>query len=367
MLQLVLAVNRSQRSMRQSAEHALMPLAAMFVLFTSPLQAAEVVAVRTSMGNAVIEIRGAIEAGDLAKVQDVAAGMANRQASAGRQPLIFHLNTPGGDLNEAMKIGRFFRDVLASVESYGRIIVATGSKEEQDFIISKDPPDRDYVALAADAPLTDKDIVRNYSAGILMFLGAVKRAHRDNSDQRQGFYKQRSIPVMGIHRPYISKEIFARLSPSQAQDAYKLLETAVRRYMLDMGAPQSLVDRMFTRASNEIELIPADQFRTMYKPEESFLQEWLIAKCGATGAEYTLSPKELADFAKIQVGQVRSRMQDRASLEKPVFYVYPDPDFPSPYPEDLYRKVRAYNGKVHACQDTAVFTHQLEWARSVKK
>jgi hypothetical protein len=70
--------------------------------------------------------------------------------------------------------------------------------------------------------------------------------------------------------------------------------------MLEMGAPQSLVDRMFVKASNEIELIAADEFRTLYKEEESFLQEWLIAKCGATGAQYALSPTEYAEFRKIE-------------------------------------------------------------------
>lgn len=331
-------------------------------------ESAQIVSTQDSWGDPLVEIRGEIERGDLAKVQRAAADVVIGQLSVLRKPLKFHLNTPGGDVTEAMKIGRFFRNVLASAESYGKIIFATSSKEEQDLILSKDPAKaRDYVALPLDVPLADKDIVRNYSAGVLMFLGAVKRAHRDNSDQRQGFYKQKTIPVMGIHRPYFSKDLFGALSPSQAQEAYRVLETSVRSYMLEMGAPQSLVDRMFVKASNEIELIAADEFRTLYKEEESFLQEWLIAKCGATGAQYALSPTEYAEFRKIETWQVRSRMQDKSASDKPVFYVYPNPDFPSPYPEGLYRKVRAYNGKVHACRDSAVVNHQVEWARTVKR
>ena len=107
--------------------------------------------------------------------------------------------------------------------------------------------------------------------------------------------------------------------------------------------------------------------RTLYKEEESFLQEWLIAKCGATGAQYTLSPTEYVDFRKIETWQVRSRMQDQSASEKPVFYVYPNPVFPSPYPEDLYRRVRAYNGRVHNCGDSAIVNHQAEWAKSVRR
>ncbi len=348
----------------------LLRLFAVFALLMvhSHSESAQVVITQDSWGDPLIEIRGEIERGDLARVQRAAADVVIGQASVLQKPLKFHLNTPGGDVNEAMKIGRFFRAVLASVESYGNIILATGSEEERVLILSKDPAKvRGYVALPPDAPLANKDIVRNYSAGVLMFLGAVKREHSDNSDQRQGFYNQRKIPVMGIHRPYFSKEVFAALSPSQAQEAYKVLETSVRNYMLEMGAPQSLADRMFVKSSNEIELIAADEFRTLYKEEESFLQEWLIAKCGAIGAQHVLSPTEHADFTKIETWQVRSQMQDPGAFDKPGFYVYPNPGFPSPYPEDLYRKVRAYNGWVRACQDSAVVDHQIEWARAVKR
>jgi hypothetical protein len=312
-----------------------------------------------------IEIRGKIEPGDLAKVQRVAADVLIESQTS--LPF-FHINTPGGDLNEAMKIGRFFRNVLARVESYGNIIVAPGSEEERLFV-GRDP---NYVTLPASIPLRDEDIVRNYSAGVLMFFGGVERSHMDNNDQRQGSYKDRrqssykqvSIPVMGIHRPYFSKELFATLSPSQAQEAYKLLETSVRSYMLDMGAPQSLVDRMFLKASNEIELIPSNEFRKLYKEKESFFEEWLIAKCGVSSKPYALSAKEYADFVKIEASQDRSRAQDPSFPKKSNFY--PVPGFPSSYVESLFLKVQLYHYHINDCKSDAVFNHQLEWAKSVR-
>lgn len=337
------------------------------LIFPCFSQSAQVSVTKDSDGSPLIEINGEIEEGDLSRLRRAAAEVILGQSSTLRKPLQFHLNTPGGDVNEAMKIGRFFREILANIESYGKIILARGSKEEQDLILSKSKSEAiSYVALSTDDPLSDKNIVRNYSAGVLIFFGAVKRAHRDNSDQRQGFYKQKSIPVMGIHRPHFSKELFATLSPTQAQEAYRMLEGSVRSYMLEMGAPQSLVDRMFVMPSNQMELIPANEFRTLYKPEESFLQEWLIAKCGSIGAQYVLNPTEYADFRKIQAWQSKERRQDPLAADRPMFYVYPNPEFPSTYAQELYKKVRIYNNRVHACEDSAVVDHQVEWAKSVK-
>ena len=331
-------------------------------------KSAEFVSTQDAWGDPLIEIRGEILAGDLSKVRKIAAGVVFSQTASNRKPLKFHLNTPGGDVGEAMKIGQFFRDILANVESYGNIIYAEGSQEERDFIFGKDPNKiRDLISIPIDATITDKDIVKNYSAGVLIFLGAVKRAHRDNSDQRHGFLKQKSIPVMGIHRPYYAKEFFGSLSPAQAQEAYRNLEAAVRKYMLGMGASQHLVDRMFLTASNEIQLIPADDFRKLYNEEEVFLQEWLIAKCGVTGAQNALNSDEYSDYIKIEACQTKSRMQDQSAAEKQPLYVYPTQEFPSPYPEDLYRKVRFHNHKVHACDDSAVVNHQLEWANSLRR
>lgn len=328
-----------------------------------PSESAQLNAIHDLFGEPIIQIRGEIEEGDLANIQRFAARFLIEQPPARRKALAFSINTPGGDVLEAMKIGRYFRSVLANVESYGTIIYATGSDEAEIASRRKDP-DPDIVVLPVDAPLSDSAIVRNYSAGVLMFYGGVKRAHRDNSDQRLGL---KTIPVMGIHRPYFAKELFASLSPVKAQDAYKVLETSVRNYLLEMGAPQSLADRMFESASNEIELIPDEEFRTLYKKEESFFQEWIIAKCGAARPPYGLAPNEYENFVKINAWQIRSRMQDKFASDKPSFYVYPHPDYPQPYAENLYRRIRAYNGKVHQCEETAVVNHQVEWAKSITR
>lgn len=333
------------------------------LLFPPGIIAAQVTTSRDMFGDPVINISGAIVKGDLAKIKKVSAALITSLPDYATTALHFHLNTPGGDIEEAMKIGRFARDVLASVDSYGNIIVAPGPKSDA----FRDNPD--YVFLPANVSLTEKSIVRNYSAGILIFYGAVKRSHRDNSDQRLGDYKARDIPVMGLHRPYFEKEAFATLTPSKAAQAYQNLEKAVRAYLAEMGAPQDLVDRMFKSASTDIDLIPDDEFRHYYKSEESFMEEWLIAKCGATGEQNILSNAELTDFRTMMLDQVRARNADTDNPKQTlddILYLYPSEHFPQDYVEELYRKVRTHNVKVNGCRASAISIHQKEWARNVR-
>lgn len=322
---------------------------------------------KDSSGNPIVNISGTIAKGDLVKVKKASAALIRSLSEYSNKPLQFHLNTPGGDLEEAMQIGRFARQLLVKIDSYGKIIIASQEGLEELFNEPDKPwKHRDFVILRPDVPLSEKHIVRNYSAGILIFYGATMRAHRDNSDQRQGFYKAKSIPVMGIHRPYYDKGTFSELPPNEAARAYSRLEASVRSYLVEMGAPQQLIDRMFNRASTDIDLIPADEFRRYYKIEESFLEEWLIAKCGSPGYENILTGTTLDDFITMQKEQVRSRIEDKDHLGIEVGYLYPNEKFPQDYVEALYRKVRTYNRSVDFCRDKAISVHQREWVSSYR-
>ena len=322
---------------------------------------------KDSWGDPIVDISGPIEKGDLLKIKKASAALIRSLDEYTDKGLQFHLNTAGGDIEEAMRIGRFARDLLVKIDSYGKIIIAS-KKDHEYFFKDADKPwaHRDYVILSPDASLSEKHIVRNYSAGVLIFYGAVIRAHRDNSDQRLGFYRKKSIPVIGLHRPYYGKAAFSKLSPHQAEQAYRTLEKNVRNYLAEMGAPQQLIDRMFNRASTDIDLVPDDEFRKFYKSEESFLEEWLIARCGASGHENVLSGTALKDFMVMQRDQMRSRMADSTNSDKDPWYLYPSPSFSQDYVETLYRKVRTHNRSVNACQSKAVSIHQRKWARTYK-
>ena len=118
--------------------------------------AAEVFTTQDTFGKPLIEIRGEIQRGDLLKVERAAIDVVNSQQPPFRRPLLFHVNTAGGDITEAIKIGRFFRHVLAHAESYGKIVIAKGGEDEQILILSKGKSkDRDYAVLPIDAPLSE--------------------------------------------------------------------------------------------------------------------------------------------------------------------------------------------------------------------
>lgn len=342
-------------------------LAILLTVISTCAVGADISLQKDSWGDPIVDISGTIEKGDLVKIKKASAALIRSLGEHSNKPLQFHLNTPGGDLEEAMQIGRFARQLLVKTDSYGKIIIASQEGLEELFNEPDKPwRHRDFVVLRPDVPLSEKHIVRNYSAGILIFYGATMRAHRDNSDQRQGFYKAKSIPVMGIHRPYYDKGTFSELPPNEAARAYNKLEKSVRSYLVEMGAPQQLIDRMFNRASTDIDLISDDEFRRYYKPEESFLEEWLIAKCGASGYENTLTGTALDDFITMQKEQIRSRTENKDHLDREAGYLYPSEKFPQDYVEALYRKVRTYNRSVDSCRDKAISVHQREWVSSYK-
>jgi len=330
--------------------------------------AADISIAQDSFGEPVIDIVGPVVEGDLKRIQAAAVTVLSRQNPIVAKPLRFHVNTLGGDAFEAMRIGQFLRDVLASVDSYGKTLIAKDSKDEQDLIgFTPNARSREFVVLPRGAEISEHDIVRNHSAGILIFFGAVTRGHSDNSDQREGFSRQKRIPVMGIHRPSFTPASYAALSPSKAEEAYRKLEIAIRSYLLQMGAPQALLDRMFNSASNYIDLIEAQEFRAFYKKQESFLEEWFIARCGSFGPSHALSKEEVVDYLRMEAWQIQERRKDQSSLSRPLYWLYPDSAFQEAYVDNLYKKLRAHNRRAESCRSTAVVRHQIEWAATRQK
>lgn len=251
-------------------------LLVIFCVLSNSSFGAEVTRVLDDDGSLRLDVSGEIIEGDLNKIKKASAklilDLGKDQGRNLGQTLHFHLDTGGGDVREAIKIGRFAREILASIDTSGKIIAASGSATERVFIKESEIPDTDVVIVSPNMTLTEEHMTRNYSAGILIFYGAVKRSSSDNVDRRLGFDRQYFFPVVGLHRPYYDKEYFSELSPLQAAKAYRSLEKEVREYLLEMGAPQSLLDRMFRHASVTIDLVPDEEFRKLYKEEGIILK-----------------------------------------------------------------------------------------------
>lgn len=336
-----------------------------FFLFNGQVYGADIVGQRGLSGEIEILISGNIARGDFDKVEHKLATMLSKLSKSEHPRVIFSLDTKGGDINEAIKIGRFARKMLAQTMVVGKVFFTPESKEGQ--VISKGQLLKSslilssWVALPAEQKLEKHHLTKAHSAGIIIFYGGVERWIQDNTDRRHNADKPVLLPVIGIHRPYYNKKYFASLSPVEAAQSYLNLEKRVRTYFTEMGAPQSLIDRMFNSASTEIELIPEKEFAKMFREKESFVEEWLIAKCGEPGTKNALTALELQDFTRLAKREkqrgAKSLPAGGASNDLPVYV------FENEYGEKLLNKVRGYNFQVHNCQKFAKSNHQKDWAK----
>jgi hypothetical protein len=153
----------------------------------------------------------------------------------GNIPEYIFINSKGGDVIEAMKIGRFVR----------RALLATGIQ-----YFKEDYQGGCYV----------------YSAAMLIYLACVARKPDFNIS-------------FGIHRPRFDKSYFSGLSIGEAESKYKDMEKSVRQYLEEMNVSQSFIERMFSIPSNSLEMLDSKQLIAIAGMSPAY-DEWLLAKCG---------------------------------------------------------------------------------------
>jgi len=141
-------------------------------------------------------------------------------------PYLLSINSKGGNVMEAIKIGTFARKYLMRFES------------------------------------TKCD-----SACLFIVLGSL---HREEKKQA----------TFGIHRPKFRKEFFANLSAADATKKYRSLKNIVEAYMLRMGATRTLINLMFATPSNSMKFLPASQLKSLINSPPEGYSEWIISKCG---------------------------------------------------------------------------------------
>ncbi len=207
------------------------------------------------------------------------------------------LNSPGGDVVEGIKIGRFVRDTMMSVvvdrsfvwNSSGEWETATkqvpvmvprgGTRTpiNDRFIQAEgivewvpDPSGR-----TRETPLYNAIC---YSACSLIWMASVN------------VYSHTRDESIGIHRPRYEEQMFAGLSIADAEKAYEALDARVRKYLYEMGMPTFVVDEVFAIPSNEMKILSAEQAEIV-GAMPPHIDEWLKAKC-----PYPLSPGEKKDL-----------------------------------------------------------------------
>jgi hypothetical protein len=168
------------------------------------------------------------------------------------------LNSPGGDLQEALKITSLVKGARLSTR-----VVANGVCASACFFILLSDNRRDASGVEEDAQLK-----------------------RQGSSSLYG--------LVGLHRPYIAPEV-ARTDPQSAMKKQKTVMSEVSSYLKDEGVSQRLIDIMMDRPSNNAYwLTDADVLQLgEYSPQ---MEEALIASCGYSRYRYLEKwPKERRD------------------------------------------------------------------------
>lgn len=174
-----------------------------------------------------IIIRGQIVRGDYEKLINVVK-------KHGSIPDNIFLNSRGGDVIEAMKIGRFAR----------RALLATG-----------------VIRLENDC----QSSCYCYSACMFIYLACAAR----KPDLRVSH---------GIHRPHFDKSYFSGLSVREAELKYSDMEKSVTKYLEEMNVPQSFIDSIFSIPSNSLKVLDIEQLIAISGLSPVF-EELTLAKC----------------------------------------------------------------------------------------
>jgi hypothetical protein len=166
-----------------------------------------------------INIIGPIEEGDLEKI---IVALKNQEYMPG-----FAISSSGGDVLEAMKIGRFFRDSRLDI--------------------------------------TVNDNARCVGACFLIVVGATGR------------YVQSPV---GIHRAYTDPERHESLASAQAENTYGELDSLVRAYLEEMYVPEDLIAEIMSTEPAEESYLSAAEFRRRLGEHPPTNEEWKVASCG---------------------------------------------------------------------------------------
>jgi hypothetical protein len=190
-------------------------------------------------------LEGKIEAGDFAKFKSFILG--------GDPVVEIYLASPGGNLAEAMKIGRLVRLLNLSTVVPSKALTA-----------------QDRNGVVAHHNLTDP--ATNYQCASACFFIFVAGIHRRTDHSGEA--------ILGIHRPSLSPDELKRLSFDQAAAADNQTRRIVENYLNAMDAPAKYATNMYAVPMRKIEWIRFDEFQADFRGFIPQVAAWADAKCG---------------------------------------------------------------------------------------
>ena len=219
-----------------------------------------------------INIAGIFEKGDADQFERLLKLIKQR-----RQTIEFaNLNSDGGDVNEAMRIGRMIRQNVIRTQ-----------------VFSSD-----------------------FCGSACFFVWA------------SGAERLTSSASIGVHRPRFKKEYFRGLSANEAERKYLEMANVVRDYLEDMNIPNHVIESMFNQSSNDILYLNSSILKKLRKVP--FFDEWIMANCGVFTVEeedkiYELWEKEfyegtLLKEEKFYLSHLRKKRKDHYQCQNRLLY-----------------------------------------------
>jgi hypothetical protein len=158
--------------------------------------------------------------------------------------------SPGGDFDEAMKIGRAMRALELSSHAPMR-----------------DPSGRPSCTGSSSGVIPNPNAPENCtcaSAGFFIHVGAV---HRGGT-------------FLAVHRPYTEKGKIDTIRLSEAKKAFDHLQESAKQYMTEMGVPMHIQDDVLGTPSDQMLVLDGKTVKTYFWGPLSYLEEWTRNRCG---------------------------------------------------------------------------------------
>ena len=159
-----------------------------------------------------------------------------------------YLASPGGDVAEAMKIGRLVRVLRWQTE----IPEEYPSSLRSQIISALKLKEENYMCASACFFVYVAGIERNYG---------IDKA------------------ILGVHRPYLSDANLRMLSANEAMASATEVRAIVETYLKEMGVPTKYADLMFSIPKDQVQWIDEGDLNADFTGIIPELRDWLDARC----------------------------------------------------------------------------------------
>ena len=223
---------------------------------STPSQSAEISCAGSTSGPCFFApglLSGQISKGDYEKV--VTLLRASVAKATGTQFLTeFVLNSPGGDVDEALKIGRLFRKYL--ITTTAPLHATAASPSQMPYLILRSMISPGNIELCR-----GREDCECASACALIWFGGVDRGG-----------------TVGMHRPRINDPMFKGLSPVDASNTYRQVLGRIAAYLGEMEVPKPIIETMVATSSDDIRWVDGIDDKLDRPPS---IAEWEDASCGS--------------------------------------------------------------------------------------